>query len=130
MLTQEQIDSICDPDRSDEPLHFLWSYVGDAHGISSTQIDKDSFEERKNDFFFVLRKLMDEGRFKLGHRKEERIMQGSTEEVLEPFRQCFPASDEALEKGLWLVFEECPFVAVWVYKGLGEHGEDDYGWCF
>ncbi|AXI83706.1 DUF596 domain-containing protein [Xylella taiwanensis] len=130
MLTQEQIDSICDPDRAGEPLHFLWGYVGRAHGIGPQQIAQDSFEERKNDFLFIIGKFLDEGRFKLGNRKDGLIMEGSTEVLVEMFRSCFPASDEALEKGTWLVFEECPFVAVWVLKGVGEHGEDDYDWCF
>ncbi|AXI83690.1 DUF596 domain-containing protein [Xylella taiwanensis] len=108
MLTQEQIDFICKD--LGGALDSLWFDVGHAHGISAVQIDKDSFEERKNDFFFLVGKLLDEGKLKLGHRKDERIMEGPTKELVEMFRSCFPDSDEALEKGLWLVFEECPFV--------------------
>ncbi|AXI83696.1 DUF596 domain-containing protein [Xylella taiwanensis] len=130
MLTQEQIDFICDSEG--EPLHFLWDYVTEAHGVFADQVDPDSFEERKNDFLFIIRKLLDGGRFKLGHRKDERIMQGPTEELVELFRQYFPASDEGLKEGLWLVMEECPFVAAWLFKTEieGEPDEDDYEWAF
>ncbi|AXI83688.1 DUF596 domain-containing protein [Xylella taiwanensis] len=127
MLTQEQIDFIYED--LIHPLHFLWFDIGDAHGIGPQQIDPDSFEERKNDFFFLVGKLLDEGKLKLGHRKDERILEGSTEDLVERFRQCFPASDAALERGTWLVMEECPFVAVWLFEGE-EGGEDYYGWCF
>ncbi|MDD0946193.1 DUF596 domain-containing protein, partial [Xylella fastidiosa subsp. multiplex] len=67
MLTQDMLTQ--DPDFfcEGEPLHFLWGYIRDAHGLSTGQVDFDSFEERKNDFFFVLGKLMDEGRLKLGN---------------------------------------------------------------
>ncbi|MBE0269870.1 DUF596 domain-containing protein [Xylella fastidiosa subsp. multiplex] len=125
MLTQDP-DFFCEG----EPLHFLWGYIRDAHGLSTGQVDFDSFEERKNDFFFVLGKLMDEGRLKLGNRKTELIMEGTTLELIDMFRRCFPASDEELIEGIWLVIEECPFVVVWVHKGAGENGEDYYEWAF
>ncbi|EWS76936.1 hypothetical protein AF72_13505 [Xylella taiwanensis] len=130
VLTQEQIDYFYE--HLADPLHFLWSYIGDAHGLSHDQADPHSFEERKNDFLFIIGKLMDEGHLKLGHRKDERILEGSIEELVERFRQCFPASDEEIDQevgGLWF-FTDCPFVAVWVSKGVGEHGEDYYDWCF
>nr|WP_201745745.1 DUF596 domain-containing protein [Xylella taiwanensis] len=111
-------------------MHILWEYVGRAHGVSDTQVDLDSFEERKNDFLLIIGKLLDEGRFKLGNRKDGLIMEGPTEALLEMFGSCFPASDEALLNGIWLVIDECPFVAVWVSKGVGDHGEDYYDWCF
>ncbi len=50
MLTQEQIDHIYED--LEHPLHFLWFSVGDVYGISPTQVDPDSFEERKKDFYF------------------------------------------------------------------------------
>ncbi|AXI83691.1 DUF596 domain-containing protein [Xylella taiwanensis] len=130
MLSQEQIDTIYED--LIHPFHFLWFKVGYAHGISIDQVDPDSFEERMNDFFFLVGKLLDEGKLKLGNRKDERIMKGSTEELVERFRQCFPDSDEALKEGLWLVMEECPFVAAWLFKTEveGEPDEDDYDWCF
>ncbi|HHW4668841.1 MAG TPA: DUF596 domain-containing protein [Xylella fastidiosa subsp. multiplex] len=128
MLTQEQIDVIYED--LGHPLHFLWSDVGRAHGIIASQVDPDSFEERKNDFLFLIGKLLDEGKLKLGDRKSEIIMEGSTAELVEKFRKCFPTSDEDLIKGVWLVTDECPFVAAWLFKGAGENGEDYYGWTY
>ncbi|ACB92749.1 DUF596 domain-containing protein [Xylella fastidiosa subsp. fastidiosa] len=127
MLTQEQIDNIYED--LEHPLHFLWFDIGDAHGVSAAQEDPASFEERKKDFLFLIGKLLDEGKFKLGDRKNEIIIEGTTAELVEMFRKCFPASDEELMKGTWLVTEECPFIAVWVHKGEGENGEDYYEWA-
>ncbi|HHW4681263.1 MAG TPA: DUF596 domain-containing protein, partial [Xylella taiwanensis] len=91
MLTQEQIDFIYED--LNAGFHHVWDYVGEVHGVSTLQIDPDSFEERKDDFFFAVRKLLDEGKLKLGNRKDEVIMEGTTEELVEMFRSCFPASD-------------------------------------
>ncbi|MDD0946289.1 DUF596 domain-containing protein, partial [Xylella fastidiosa subsp. multiplex] len=50
MLKQEDIDFFCE--RSGEPLHFIWGYIEDAYRIPPQRPDPNSFEERKNDFFF------------------------------------------------------------------------------
>ncbi|ALQ98049.1 DUF596 domain-containing protein [Xylella fastidiosa] len=126
MLTQEQIDKIYED--LEHPLHFLWFDIGDAHGVSAAQEDPASFEERKKDFLFLVEKLLDEGKLKLGNRKTELIIDGTTAELVEMFRKSFPASDEEMLEGLWLVTEDCPFVAVWLFEG--ENGEDYYGWCY
>ncbi|WP_058570006.1 DUF596 domain-containing protein [Xylella fastidiosa] len=126
MLTQEQIDEICED--LGGPLNFLWGYIGDAYGVSSRKEDPESFEERKNDFFFIIGKLLDEGLLKLGNRKGG-LFTGTTAELVEMFRECFPASDEELLTGLWLVTEDCQFIAVWVHKGEGVNGEDYHEWA-
>ncbi|AIC10744.1 DUF596 domain-containing protein [Xylella fastidiosa] len=127
MLKQEDIDFFCE--RSGEPLHFIWGYIEDAYRIPPQRPDPNSFEERKNDFLFIIGKLLDEGKLKLGNRKGE-FFTGTTAELVEMFRSCFPASDEELIEGIWLVIEECPFVAVWVHKGEGKDGEDYHEWAF
>ncbi|ARO69663.1 hypothetical protein B9J09_03955 [Xylella fastidiosa subsp. pauca] len=127
MLTQQQIDHICED--LGGALDGVWYQIGYAHGITGIQVDPDSFEERKNDFFFIIGKLLDEGLLKLGNRKGE-FFTGTTAELVDKFRSCFPASDEELIKGIWLVIEECPFVAVWVHKGEGKDGEDYHEWAF
>ncbi|WP_369210950.1 DUF596 domain-containing protein [Xylella fastidiosa] len=126
MLTQQQLDVIYED--LGRPFHIIWSNVEDVHGLSTEQLDPDSFEERKNDFLFLIGKLLDEGLLKLGDRKSE-FINGTTEELVEMFRSSFPASDEELMKGTWLVTEECPFIAVWVHKGEGKDGEDYYEWA-
>ncbi|ACB92744.1 DUF596 domain-containing protein [Xylella fastidiosa subsp. fastidiosa] len=129
MLTQEQIDFIYED--LGGGFHHFWDYVKEVHEISSSQVDPDSFEEIKNEFFFVMGKLLDQGKLKLGNRKTELIMEGTTEELVDMFRRSFPSyiSHEDLDTGLWF-FADCPFIAVWVHKGQGENGEDYYGWCF
>ncbi|TNV90307.1 DUF596 domain-containing protein, partial [Xylella fastidiosa] len=115
MLTQEQIDGIYED--LEHPFHFLWFDIGDAHGVSSGETDPASFEERKKDFLFLVEKLLDEGKLKLGNRKTELIIDGTTAELVEMFRKSFPASDEEMLEGAWLVAEECPAVAVWLFEG-------------
>ncbi|ALQ98143.1 DUF596 domain-containing protein [Xylella fastidiosa] len=131
MLTQQQIDDIYE--YIGIGFHSLWVYVGNAHEILAGEADPGSFEERKNDFFFLVGKLLDEGLLKLGNRQGG-FFTGTTEELVEMFRGHFPISDEEVNfagvGGLWLVTEDCPFVAVWVFKGEGENGEDYYDWCF
>ncbi|AIC13362.1 DUF596 domain-containing protein [Xylella fastidiosa subsp. morus] len=124
MLTQEQIDSICED--LGGPLSFLWSYIGRANGIPPQLRDPDSFEKRKNDFLFIVGKLLDEGKLKLAKKGE--FINGTTEELVEMFRSSFPTSDEEMQRGTWFFFDECPAGAVWVLKGEGENGEDYYDW--
>ncbi|WCF28329.1 DUF596 domain-containing protein [Xylella fastidiosa] len=128
MLTKEQIDEIYED--LGRPFHIMWSKINRAHGFRCDHIDPDSFEERKNDFLFLIGKLLDEGKLKLGDRKTELIMEGTTAELVEKFRSCFPVSDEEMLEGLWLVTEDCPFVAAWLFDGELESGEDYYGWTY
>ncbi|KQH72836.1 DUF596 domain-containing protein [Xylella fastidiosa subsp. sandyi] len=130
MLTQEQIDDICE--NLGGGFHFLWSDIGNAHALPDGEVDPDSFEERKNDFFFLVGKLLDDERLKICNTKGE-FINGTTEELVEMFRSSFPASDEQIDiegaPGLWFVLKNaCPFLAVWVFKGEGENGEDYYEW--
>ncbi|ALR06856.1 DUF596 domain-containing protein [Xylella fastidiosa] len=127
MLTQQQLDIIYED--LGRPLHIMWFKILREHGIPPQRSDPDSFEERKKDFLFLIGKLLDDGKLKLGDRKNEVIIEGTTAELVEKFRKCFPTSDEDLMKGTWLVTEECPFIAVWVHKGEGKDGEDYYEWA-
>ncbi|KQH72900.1 DUF596 domain-containing protein [Xylella fastidiosa subsp. sandyi] len=129
MLTQQHIDFIYEDLKAG--FHHVWDYIGIVHGISSTQINEESFEEIKNDFFFAVERLLNEGKLKLGNRKTEIIVEGTTEELLKMFRNSFPGyiSHEDLDTGLWF-FTDCPFIAAWLFKEAGENGEDCYGWCY
>ncbi|KQH73056.1 DUF596 domain-containing protein [Xylella fastidiosa subsp. sandyi] len=127
MLTQEQIDDICE--NLGGALDGLWSCIRRIHGVAPHQEDPASFEERKNDFLFLIGKLLDEGRLKLAEKGK--FFTGTTEELVEMFRSSFPASDEEMDlegAGLWFFMDECPAGAVWVFKGEGENGEDYYEW--
>ncbi|ACB93610.1 DUF596 domain-containing protein [Xylella fastidiosa subsp. fastidiosa] len=124
MLTQQQIDNICED--LGGPLSYLWGYIENAYATPPQKPDPASFEERKKDFLFLIGKLLDEGRLKLAKNGE--FIPGSTEELVEMFRKSFPASDEEMELGAWFFADECPAGAVWVFKGERENGEDYYEW--
>ncbi len=95
MLTQQHIDDFCE--ELGGALDGLWSYIRRMHGIPPHQEDLASFEERKNDFLFLIGKLLDEGRLKLAKKGE--FITGTTEELVEMFRKSFPTSDEEMEFG-------------------------------
>ncbi|AXI83686.1 DUF596 domain-containing protein [Xylella taiwanensis] len=125
MLNQEQIDFIYED--AGHPLSFLWFNIGEVHGISPAQVDKDSFGERKNDFLFLLRKLLDDGDLILA--KKDEFVRGTKEELVDLFRKAFPASDEEVDLGgggLWFFTDECPGEAVWILKG--ENGKFYFEW--
>ncbi|UIX81023.1 DUF596 domain-containing protein [Xylella fastidiosa] len=122
MLTQEQIDDICESLGGAFPS--LWNRIKMAH--TDLQEDPASFEERKKDFLFIIGKLLDEGRLKLAKKGE--FITGTTEELVEMFRKSFPTSDEEMEFGVWFFSDDCPAGAVWISKGEGENGEDYYEW--
>ncbi len=60
--------------------------------------------------------------------KRANLWQAPTEEQMEMFRKSFPTSDEEMDSGAWFFADECPAGAVWVLKGEGENGEDEYDW--
>ncbi|ALR10019.2 DUF596 domain-containing protein [Xylella fastidiosa] len=129
MLTQQQLDYIYED--LGRPFHIIWYNIGDLYGISSDQVDPASFDERKKDFLFLIGKLLNEGKLKLGDRKTKLVMEGTIKELVEKFRSCFPASDDEVDlegAGLWFVIHECPFIAVWVSEA--ENGEHYENWCF
>ncbi len=95
MLTQEQIDNLCENLGGAFPS--LWNGIRRIHGLLPQQLDPASFEERKNDFLFLIGKLLDEGRLKLAEKNE--FITGTTEELVEMFRKSFPTSDEEMEFG-------------------------------
>ncbi|WP_237386807.1 DUF596 domain-containing protein [Xenorhabdus sp. Sc-CR9] len=95
-----------------------------------------NFEDRKEIFFWMLKKLMKEGHLKLG--KNGKFLDGTIEEQINLFRKTLPTpkyhypieespveiTDEVwsqltrqdtAEMYFWFVSEECPAVAVWVY---------------
>ncbi|WP_058570038.1 DUF596 domain-containing protein [Xylella fastidiosa] len=124
MLTQERIDNFCED--LGGALDGLWSYIEDSYATPPQKPDPATFEERKNDFLFMIGKLLNEGKLKLAEKGE--FITGTTEELVEMFRKSFPNSDEEMEFGVWFFSDDCPAGAVWVYKGEGENGEDEYEW--
>ncbi|WP_223723969.1 DUF596 domain-containing protein [Escherichia coli] len=73
-----------------------------------------SFADRRENFFWVLTRLLKEGRIKLA--KHGKFLEGSVDEQVERFRQAFPKTEEEMEDGIWFFDESCPGGAVWVLE--------------
>jgi hypothetical protein len=95
------------------PFHFLWS---DICSLVEKPKYKDfsSFENRRDLFLSVLKRLLDEKKVSVG--KEEKIISNNTADIIEMFKKSFPKDDNEMENGIWfLTFpDKCPGGAVWL----------------
>ncbi|GJL34480.1 hypothetical protein TUM17576_13000 [Enterobacter hormaechei] len=73
-----------------------------------------SFSERRELFFLVLKRLLNDGRIRLA--KHGKFLEGSVEEQVERFRRAFPLTESEMEDGIWFFDEACPGGAVWVLE--------------
>ena len=73
-----------------------------------------SFIDRREIFFWALKRLLNEGRIRLA--KHGKFLEGSVEEQVERFRLAFPKTEEEMEDGIWFFDEDCPGGAVWVLE--------------
>lgn len=71
-----------------------------------------SFDDRREIFFWVLTRLLKEGRLRLA--KHGQFLDGSIEEQVELFREALPRTEAELDDYIWFLDEECPAGAVWV----------------
>ncbi|MEQ5056043.1 DUF596 domain-containing protein [Klebsiella michiganensis] len=71
-----------------------------------------SFDDRREIFFWVLTRLLKEGRLRLANHGQ--FLAGSIDEQVELFRKVFPKTEAEVNDGLWFLGEECPAGAVWV----------------
>ncbi|MDC9589349.1 DUF596 domain-containing protein [Xenorhabdus sp. XENO-10] len=91
------------------PLTAVWSYSEPENSDSLI-----TFDERKKIFFWILERLLREGRIKLA--KHGNFLEGSVDEQIEFFRQAFPKNEEGIEDSIWFFDESCPGEAVWVLE--------------
>lgn len=79
-------------------------------------------------FFDLLQRLVFDGELALG--KDGALLKGTTETQLAQLRAAFPTSlvDVATDGGIstWLITDECPVQAVWIYTDA--EGQDEYEW--
>lgn len=76
-----------------------------------------AFERRAATFFYILDRLMREGRLRLA--KHGKFLEGSIDEQIRRFRDAFPSSDEEVDMGgagVWFFTEACPGGAVWIFE--------------
>lgn len=97
------------------PFHFLWRHISFLV-TKSKYAHLSSFENRRDLFLWVLKRLLDEERVAIGI--DGKILNNCTADIIEIFKKSFPKDDEEMEDGIWfLTFpENCPGGAVWIVK--------------
>jgi hypothetical protein len=93
-----------------QALDGLWAYSIPDY-VESREF---TYAQRKRLFFWLLERLLKEGRIKLA--KHGKFLEGTVEEQVELFRQVFPKTEEEMEDGIWFFDEVCPGGAVWVLE--------------
>ncbi|MBW7984637.1 DUF596 domain-containing protein [Enterobacillus tribolii] len=104
MLNEDNFDDLC------EALEGRNLQVG----WWSTETFVNEYDARTKYFFWLLERLLKEGRIRLA--KHGKFLEGSVDEQLERFRQTFPKTEAEMEDGIWFFDEECPGGAVWVLE--------------
>jgi hypothetical protein len=105
MISQERYEFIV-AHVTDMELDALWAYVVD---------DGKMFTERRDIFFYVLEKMLNEGRIKLVTLWTGTSLSGSVSEQLKLYRHAFPKNDVEMDHGLWFLKKElCPGGARWI----------------
>lgn len=107
MLTDKEYKETADAAEC-QALSGLWNY-----SIPDNVDPKNfTFEQRKGIFFYLLERLLNDGRIKLA--KNGVFLTGSTNEQIDSFRKAFPKNEDEMEDDLWFFDEKCPGGAVWV----------------
>ncbi len=86
-------------------LDAVWLYLED---------DSQSYEERKEKFLWMLRKMADEGQIQFA--KEGLPIHHSIDDLINKFRIAFPADDGELNSGVWFFTNSCPSGIGWVLQ--------------
>jgi hypothetical protein len=80
----------------------------------SSEINNYSFKKKKEIFFEVLTKLLEDDCLKL--HKKGILLKGTIDEQLQVFYKNFPNNDDEMEEGLWFYYDNCPAEPAWLKK--------------
>ena len=94
-------------DCEDRDLNAVWKWL---------RPDCKDFEEAREAFFIVLRRLVVEGHVQLIEMDSDRPMVGTVDEQLEQFRKVFPKDDVEMHHALWFFDPNCPGGCNWKWK--------------
>ncbi|QHM73246.1 DUF596 domain-containing protein [Mixta intestinalis] len=110
MLTNEEYKEITGAAEL-QALDSLWAY-----SIPDNRSPENfSFSERKEVFFYLLEKLLQEGRIRLA--KNGVFLEGKLKEQVEMLRSRFPKNEIEMNDGAWFFYDRCPGGAVWFLPG-------------
>ena len=78
--------------------------------------DNTTFEEAREAFFIVLRRLLEEGHIQLIGMQSDLPMEGTIDEQIDQFRKVFPKNDAEMDGGLWFFDPQCPGGCNWKWQ--------------
>lgn len=119
MLSRELFDEVCDSFEDGRPLHGI-DYLQD-HVLSwvwgPVERIGDDFDERRELFLWLLKRLLREGRIKL--HKNGVFLESPIDQQIEAFRQAWPSSEKPYPSHpdadfyLWFFDPACPAGVAW-----------------
>jgi hypothetical protein len=112
MFTDEEIILIVEH-CEDMEMDAIWFFFGTEY----LPHKYSSFDERREAFLWILKRLIQDGHIKLLNMYTREFVPGSIDEQIERFRQVFPKNDEGMRNGIWFLDTECPGGALWSYEG-------------
>jgi hypothetical protein len=84
-------------------LDAIWLYLED---------DSPSYAERKADFVWMLRRMLEDGLVVLG---KNGISNGqAADEVVRELEETLPLSEEQMDNGFWFLSDKCPATIGWI----------------
>jgi hypothetical protein len=115
---QEEYNEIVECSRL-QSFNGLWAYTSPnmLSALKSNE-EKFPFQERKELFFYFVKRLLKEGRLKLA--KNGQLLGGSIDEQVKLFYDAFPKTEDGmfdkqkLMDDYWFFDESCPAEVVWV----------------
>jgi hypothetical protein len=117
MFTNEEVILIVEG-CEDMELDAVWDYFDKPFGRKYLPHKYSSFDERREAFLWMLKRLLQDGHLKLVDGYTHKPLLGITnDEFIEKFRAVFPKDDNGMRNGIWFFDDACPGRALWSYEG-------------
>jgi hypothetical protein len=113
MLTDEQFKFIVEGCEGME-LDAIWDYFEKPLGTKKLRHNFVTFDQRREAFLWVLRRLIEENRISLVNMKTHLAVSGSVDQQVDLFRIYFPKNDTEMNGGVWFFSEFCPGGSAWI----------------
>ena len=94
-------------DCEDRDLDAVWRWL---------KPDCIDFEETREAFFIVLRRLLQEKHIRIQDFQTHQPLTGTIDEQVDQFRNTFPKNEAEMEDGFWFFDANCPGGCNWKWK--------------
>lgn len=112
MLNDEQYRFIADG-CEDMELDAVWDFFEHPYGTGRLRHAYCTFDERKEAFLWVLKRLLVEQRIVLVNMQTHEPIEGTIDRQVERFRRALPKKETEMSNGFWFFSESCPGGSAW-----------------